>query len=72
MTFRNGLPALDVLQGLGNWVSSLIAFWASEFEGPKARRLWGLRRGGWIEDVPVRMKTTIIKKDPGDDWTSAG
>ena len=69
VTFRSGLPVLDVLPHLGNWVSNAIAFWASGFDGPKARRLWGLPRGGWIEDVPVRMKTMIVKRDPGGTWT---
>jgi hypothetical protein len=72
VTFRNGLPVLDVLPRLGNWVSSAIAFWASEFESPKARQLWGLPRGGWMEDVPIRMKTTIVKKNPGGTWTAHG
>jgi hypothetical protein len=69
VTFRNGLPVLDILPRLGNWVGNAITFWASEFEGPQARRLWGLPRGGWIEDVPIRMKTTIVRKDPGGTWT---
>jgi hypothetical protein len=62
-------PVLDILPRLGNWVSNAIALWATEFEGPKARLLWVLPRGGWIEDVPIRMKTTIVKKDPGGTWT---
>lgn len=69
VTFRNGLPALDILPRLGNWVSNAIAFWATEFEGRKATRLWGLPRGGWIDDVPIRMKTTIVRKDPGGTWS---
>ncbi len=69
ITFRNGLPALDILPRLGNWVGNTIAYWSREFEGPEARRLWGLPRGGWIEDVPVPMKTTIVRKDPGGEWT---
>jgi hypothetical protein len=69
VTFCNGLPVLDILPRLGNWVGNAIAFWASEFESPRARRLWGFPRGGWIEDVPIRMKTTIVRKNPSGTWT---
>jgi hypothetical protein len=41
VTFRNGLTALDILTRLGNWVGGVIEAFAPEFEGPKARRLWG-------------------------------
>lgn len=61
ITFRNGLTATDTLARLGNWVSDVIAFFAPEFEGPKARRLWGAPRGGWIESVPIRMRTQIYR-----------
>lgn len=71
VTFHNGMPALDILPRLGKWVANAIAFWAGKFEGPRARRLWGLPRGGWIEETPVRMKTTIVKRDPGGGWIPA-
>jgi hypothetical protein len=62
-TFRNGLTALEILVRPGSWVGDVIATFAPEFEGPKARRLWGRPRGGWIEDVPLRMRTRLYRTE---------
>ena len=58
VTFRNGLTALEMLENLGNWVRNVIEGFAPCFEGPQARRLWGLSRGGKMEE-PVRMRITL-------------
>ena len=65
IAFRNGLPAQETLGQLGNWVKSVIDWFAPEFETRKARRLWGLPRGGWIEGDPIRMKTTLYTTQRG-------
>jgi hypothetical protein len=59
VSFRNGLPALETLVNLGNWVRSVIDAFAPQFENGQARSLWGLPRGGWIEDIPVPMTTVL-------------
>jgi hypothetical protein len=61
VTFRNGLPVLDTLVRLGNWVGTAIEAFVPEFEGREARRLWGAPRRGWIEDNPIRMRTTLFR-----------
>ena len=59
VTFRNGVTALHILARLGNWVVLLIEAFTPEFETRKARRLWGLPRGGWIEQVQLPIRTRI-------------
>jgi hypothetical protein len=61
--FANGLPAEKSLADIGDWVQSLLAWFVPEFETPRARRLWGLPRGGWIEHSPVRMKKAFYQRD---------
>jgi hypothetical protein len=70
ITFRNGLPALDTLVSLGNWVGNVIEYFAPQFEDRKARRLWGAPRRGWIEDVPIRMRTRLYTTQRAGDHSS--
>jgi hypothetical protein len=59
ITLRNRLPALDTLAQIGNWVASTIEWFAPVFENREARKLWGLPRGGWIDEAPVRTWTRV-------------
>jgi hypothetical protein len=62
IAFANGLPAEKALSDIGEWVEALIAWFMPEFETPRARRLWGQPRGGWIERSPLRMKATFYQR----------
>jgi len=64
VTFRNGLPALEILSRLGKWVAGLVEWFIPEFETRKARTLWGAPRGGWIEAVPIGLRTIIYRTEP--------
>ena len=71
VTFRNGLPVLNTLAKLGQWVSRAVEAFAPEFDGREARRLWDAPRGGWIEDVPIRMRTTFYTTQRADNHSPA-
>lgn len=58
--FRNGLPARKALADIGDWVSSIIGYFTPEFETPRARRLWGLPRGSWVDAEPLRRGRTYV------------
>jgi len=59
MSFRNGLPARESLAKISEWVKSVIAWFEPQFETPRARRLWGLPRGDWIEASPFQRITDV-------------
>jgi hypothetical protein len=46
---RNGFPIVEALTRIGGVVSGAIEYFEPIFQTPKARRLWGLPRGGWVE-----------------------
>jgi hypothetical protein len=52
--FRNGLPARESLAKIGDWVKSVLTWFQPEFETPRAKRLWDLPRGDWIDTSPFR------------------
>jgi hypothetical protein len=65
--FRNGLPARESLAKIGDWVKSILTWFEPQFDTPRARPLWGLPRGDWIESSPFRhVKAVWIE---GDDPT---
>ena len=62
--FRNGLPARESLARIADWVKAILAWFEPEFETERARRLWGLPRGDWIETSPhQRIKAVWITGD---------
>lgn len=61
ITFGNGLPVLETLSSIGRWVAGLVEWFEPVFETPKARQLWGASRGGWIETVPIGLRTAIYR-----------
>jgi hypothetical protein len=58
--FRNGLPTVKALAGIGHWVAKVIESFKPVFETPQARRLWGLPRGSWIESESLPQRRTWI------------
>lgn len=48
----NGMPVLVTLAHVGDWVTQVVEYFQPVFETPRARRLWGLPRGSWVERQP--------------------
>jgi hypothetical protein len=62
--FRNGLPSRESLATIGDWVQRVLTWFEPEFETPRARRLWGLPRGDWVDASPFkRVKAVWITGD---------
>lgn len=59
MTFqvclREGYPVRFALAHIADWITALIQRFEPIFETPRARRLWGVPRDGWIEREPPRV-----------------
>jgi hypothetical protein len=49
ISLRNGFPVLNAMMNIANYVRAIIARFEPIFETPRARHLWGLPRGGWVE-----------------------
>jgi hypothetical protein len=59
ISLRNGFPVLDAMMNIANYVRGIIARFQPEFETPQARRIWGLPRGGWVEQQRPVLGPTI-------------
>lgn len=59
ISLKNGFPVLDAMMSIANYVRAIIARFQPVFETPQARRLWGLPRGGWVEQQRPTLGPTI-------------
>jgi hypothetical protein len=73
VAFANGLPAEKALADIGDWVESVLEWFIPEFETPRARRLWGVPRGGWTDRNPIQMNKGFYQLEPHEPdpaWAS--
>jgi hypothetical protein len=59
ISLKNGFPVLDAMMNIANYVRAIIARFQPIFETPQARRLWGLPRGGWVEQQRPTLGPTV-------------